>query len=522
MFHDTKNAASNSHDTSQSNHENHFRMRFIYDFPGCTGTVQDSENTIKTFLVLLKERVLQERKNSSLVGIIDTFATHSPDKDYIGYLKPLASILAAKATQNVEFTEGVTEDIIKPLELIKSQHSQITRELEQEGTTLCAQYQSYTRSVREIRNSITRANERYQSALINLKESKHLSPDIRVKLYLEAGTASSSSHHLTGCLRDSLVKRDKFITSEYMEKMPTILNMYEDIVRERLDLVKSCIQKYIVFEMSYCRGIQYELENNFKSLAEFCPILVPPGSGGNGHEPQDTPSQINKEPILLDIGTDEKASRYGKEILADGDLDVNLLESLRKSATSSSYDRIRILNGIIQSLPNPCFEKNVHLSNLGRILWVLLDTCELGGKGSAMIDSDCARRICSLGRRFFTVISDRKKFLQAELYDHAIWNRVAFWEESLIITVSEELIGNVNTCDMTIDTMGHYMLMFGLSSTAAVNICTRVLNEYFASLSQNQNLAERLSGSIRVAQERQNRNIASLTASPDIGPSISI
>jgi hypothetical protein len=143
-------------------------------------------------------------------------------------------------------------------------------------------------------------------------------------------------------------------------------------------------------------------------------------------------------------------------------------------------------------------------------LWVILDACEVGGRSSPLIDSDCTRRICAMARIYMAETNVRKNYLQSELYDHSIWNRVALWEESLMIVISEELIGRGPACEMNIDNFGHYMLMFGLSSISASNICVRVLDDYFPNVPISFRFLERLQESIRVAVEKQQKNIIAL------------
>jgi hypothetical protein len=323
-------------------------------------------------------------------------------------------------------------------------------------------------------------------------------------------------------------EKERFISHEYLEGMPTILNMYQEIVSTRLDIIQSSAQKLIVFEIALSRGLQYEYENTFKVIETLGDVPLDTVQS-SPISPEPVADHVHRSPTILAEQTQPpKATEPNTieqkiidSILSPNEIDIDLIESVREQ-TNTMNRRLSLISAIRYRLTDSVLPNPISLTNLGRVLWVILDACEVDGKSSPMIDSDCARKICAMARLyhasprtsgdFISSTPARKKFLQSELYDHPIWNRVALWEESLIIVVSEELLGGVYACEMTVDTFGHYMLLFGLSPTSASNVCARVLKQFFQGVPHSFRLTERLVESIRVAQEKQNRHIAALGA----------
>jgi hypothetical protein len=160
--------------------------------------------------------------------------------------------------------ENLTDDIMKPIETMVVQHEKIVKDLEKEGSLLFRRLKELSRLVDESRSALTVSNHRYEESINNLNGATQISPDVRVKLYMEAGQSSLAFQEASKRVQSYIEAKDDYLSNEYLDNMHTILNMIEDIVTTHQELVRSSVQKYIVFEIALCRGLQYELENVFK------------------------------------------------------------------------------------------------------------------------------------------------------------------------------------------------------------------------------------------------------------------
>jgi hypothetical protein len=129
--------------------------------------------------------------------------------------------------------------------------------------------------------------------------------------------------------------------------------------------------------------------------------------------------------------------------------------------------------------------------------------------------------------------------MQSEIYHHSLWNRIQFWEEALVLTVSDFLINqyleriegavdpSILNAGIALDRFGTYLMVFGISVQSALDICRRVMErDDFDFLEDNSRagIRARIDNSINAAHEKQERNAAllqnSLNSPKPVSPSL--
>ena len=387
----------------------------------------------------------------------------------------------------LQFTDEVNEEIIKPIDTYLSRHRAMVNDLERDRQKLSECKDSLVDEVTQSAATLHLIQASIKSLVAKNETNKWVS---LCRLYTEYKSETDNHKRLQQSL-------NAFLGESYSPSMSTILNMYQDMVDSAQDLFNDCTRKMTVFEVSLNRGFQYDLDKFATADITFSPII-----------PQSPPAVASALalPDLLDDDLKELITRSFSTSSADEDfyitikprvcssfeIDVNEIESIRHQL----IDRVTHCT-FFQSIESDVssFTSITAIQNLGRLIWVLLDDC----------DTDSLCRVCCLARRVYcTDIQGRRKFLQSEIYDHPIWNRIKVWEEMLSDVIAQTIC-SVSATRISLDDFGTYILMFGWSFDSALKLVERVIGDSFSWYSGKVEIQDRLLKGLNKAAERQLR-----------------
>ena len=496
---------------SPKNHQTTFelvRSRLI-----CSGAL------LERFIGICKLRVHQETSSADLAEKFfkkrtNTFHTSA----VVDALDLISSNVSKKSSQSRQFVEDVSKEVIEPIERTKMGHDKLFDTIERDGSRIYRKLQSEQKHHDEAFLKFEKSYRRAK-ALSN-HEGGELSSRIDYALACSESGLREQEYHMA-------VFRLNQIQKEYTESMSVIIVQMEDLELSRLNLVKDGIDKLMVYEFALNRGIQYELETCVKELEKLA-INV---SG----EISDFVKANKKDEVLTDVVIVSGQEAFGKVNNVDEYEEIISVEKKVIDAIWSSDDSHQISSDIIEALDEPfnsrigrlsfCFALSkqppevpgpINLTNLGRVLNKALSAAE------NEMDSETGRLIASFSLFFFyTLETGKRKFIQAEIYHHTIWNRIQFWEETLALVICDELVSGFDSTKFSpipLDRFGNYILIFGINPNSAIDICKRVVSNLFNSLPTKGHILQRLISSVKSAQERQERNVQQLQASNPVTP----
>lgn len=173
--------------------------------------------------------------------------------------------ISHKATQLRAFTENLTQDIIKPLQLLVNSSIEQAKSLSQEAQKTLKFKERYYEKLNRYKEKfwkscndcekMTQILEQPQSQILREKSLEKL---VKTKNSLDA--------HLKE-YQDHIDAWDNF-TSMYRPLLLPILQGYEKTELNRLESTKDQLRKYIVYEASFIRNLQYEIDSLAKCMEE--------------------------------------------------------------------------------------------------------------------------------------------------------------------------------------------------------------------------------------------------------------
>ena len=512
-----------------------FRDSFMYNFDSVRVRLRKSDSTVVYLMSLCRLRISQEKAAADsaekLISRSDLSQILLAGESSAGLCVDAFRLNVIKrARQSRQFIDEMEEEVLKPLERSRKSHEKLYSSLEKDGRLMADALKDEYRMHDDALMAYDKAYRLAASGLRLLGPTTLTEDHIRIGLNCESAIASERRYH-EAVLRVNQVRR------EYSESMALILTQLEDLERSRLALIKEATDKIFVFEFSLNRSAQYELESSFKEIESASStdelaayLATQPETNDSGPVMAVSAKDFADLPAPV-LGTSAPTEMQSAEhhVIdavwgAPRALNIDELEAL-KEVFATETGRLSFCRALGEQEPE--LKSAEAFSNLGNILKSALTAAE------AAMDSETGRRVAAFALRFFVFSAEdnRKKFIQSEIYHHSLWNRIHFWEESLALTVADSFINEYadNTGDsdpvpavvdsgLTIDRFGTYLMVFGISVQSAIEIVKRVIRRDFPNISYAESIQERLLRSIKVAHDRQERNMALIQQSRPSSP----
>ncbi len=485
-----------------------FKTSYLFDFEGAVRKIEVTRVTLLRCIDITKMRVRQEWRAADEIRKFGTNPSHSPD--CVNECLNVVEGAFLRRARDIEcFIDQLNLEIVTRGEQLLKQHDSLLNTSSRDGKQLVRVLgqvnKKHDDTLMRLRNSYSKTVQR-----IGDISAPDVLPGDRVDLYSAASDACVDYESYLKEYNDSICVANEFRRNEYVDQMTIILNMLEEVHNIWMDFIKESCMKLLLFEVAHNRNMQYENEKAFKDLER----LQSDRTGASDPatytisdivfiDPALSVTQPNQYPTNHLPLCDKITAVLIESVWGEAGLDEPFFRTTFREACSRLLF-LRILKQQPSGLPSMDA-----LLRLGRILLLLLDF-SLSDE-----DSDTARRVCAIGSSFFAITPEgRKKFIQSQIYHHDIWNKVSFWEDALRIVMAEDTVRRVISdlkstvldpnilSDMSLDQFGSYMLMFGLTSSSALDICGKVVD--------SPQVMQRLADSIRLAKERQDRNVAVL------------
>ena len=499
-----------------------YRTLFIHDFESARRRITSYTTAMADVIKMCELRVQQEYASVKLAS-----RSSPSSKDFSSNAPSVASSIDAfslaiqkKIHLSKQYVSDVEGEVLKPLTDRSTACGSHVERLLRDGTSLSESVRSEQRRHDEALKRFE-ATERTTNGALGTYESS-ISRDSRVYLGLRcfASLQLEREYH-------EAVFRVNQSRREYLEAMGRVLDELQEIEIFCSSQIKDAIDKLFVYEFALCRGTQYDLENCFKAIdvsVESQSSIQPAKATWAGPAQIVSAQDLVGVPIVLSpkaSSTEEVQSVEHNIIVKIWNENVEIskdeLEAIQEVFSTHS-GRLSFCKAIHAQVPQ--LSSLTCLSNLGKVLNLILAVSE------ADMDTECARRVAAFALKFFFQdVSGKKRFIQAEVYHHSLWNRIQFWEEACVSCIADFFIdqylgrldGTVQrysyTSPISLDRFGTFLMVFGISFQSAREIVNRVVDrEIFDSLDDSTRavIHKSLLDGVIAAHERQERNMASL------------
>lgn len=365
-----------------------------------------------------------------------------------------------RAMQARILSENITKDLVDPLKELLSNQVKTLNKTHTEGK----------RSEKERRDLVEKCEKfkgRYYKAC---KESEFLT--IQLESPQNAARRDKMMHRLMQlkpeieenlkCYKDSIQEHNTY-KDKFTDFMSKILEVYQKQEEQRLESIKDCLRKLVVYETSYLRNLQYDIDNlaramesvNTKSdLKQFIDdntSINPKNQKFEFESYQGTLESFKHktEPPVVKVPMNsmmsailEMPNKKQAEEIIKGEIAQTIMKAINGPDFSTeelthffSQAKQEIVRKVFTVVLNEIKQNESVLSSDGfNRLTGLISTVLTEAENAE--DVWTFKNMCGVLRFFKQEGSER--VIQDIVKNHGIWKRLEFWDLSVQMSISEE------------------------------------------------------------------------------------
>mmetsp|Transcript_66090 Transcript_66090/g.119007 ORF Transcript_66090/g.119007 Transcript_66090/m.119007 type:complete len:712 (+) Transcript_66090:82-2217(+) len=437
--------------------------------------VEPSQRLMEQVTEMLRSRAeLERRYGESLVSFggniqLDGNSVH-------GAVDAVIVNFRNRGEQSLTLADEIEQDIVASFEVVVKQHREVAKKI-------FADVQLVTKYLQERRHAHDKLARRYGN---RCADAEAMSQDCLQGVSMRTGDRMRMAQKATMLTKQARNAEYEYYASIeqanraqalYEQQMSEVLLALQDMEEKRAKCLRDGLRKLAVYEMSWLRNLQYDLEGAAKAaedsdavaeLQQFIaktreevpPFFWPPGQRyqavaffqlGRGKEPRKmTPDvqqnlQVQQQirqlieelsPIISRLvdakeGAGKEEDLEERMNLVRGNLvdprhRAALCQVLRTVALQGDSQGTDLDSATGVTVSTEAFEA------LLTVFKMALDLCDQQN------DAWCGRDLMVLAQLFRMEGEDKKPVsLLSRVYNHALWNKVTFWEEVLILALCE-------------------------------------------------------------------------------------
>jgi len=427
--------------------------------------IEPSQSLLQKVTDLLRSRAELERKyGESLLSfgeISESGALHSAVDAMIVNFRN-------RGEQSIILADELEQDIIVSFDCVIKQHKEVSKKVYSDVQLLVKNLQdrrkSHDRSARRYGSRCAEAEFAAQDSLqaVSMKTAD------RLKLAQQATILSKQARVAEYDYYHAIDKANK-ASALYAEQMAHVLEVLQDMEEKRGQCLRDGLRKLAVYETSWLRNMQYDLEGvakasedcdpvqelqNFietsiKEAGEERPPLVRLGAApfhqlGKGREPRKMSPELQQ---LIQVQQHmrqlmDDMTPVLSRLLEGGEVEVaqteGLCRQLPESRPRAAFCQVLRL-AVLKDDPSAELD-NAAGRNLTPAAFEALASCFTVALDAADEHNDawCGRDLMVLAQLFRTVGPEGQAVsLLSKVYNHALWNKVTFWDEVLLLSLCE-------------------------------------------------------------------------------------
>ena len=464
---------------------------------------------LKTFIYILSEyhssqtTLANELKRLSEYGINNQITIHKSLSEGISSFQ---TDLLNQYDYLTEFLNNMKIEILDPLKLLKER---LVKALNNNLNEMNSTEKNYNNCISQLEI----AKKKFHGSIKEVEQFKLKSEILKKKSNNDSNLGKSNQNSninneeikreeikALNSLKNAKENENTYITlindsnklqEEYIEIKKKNLNQIQLMEEEIGNNIKDCLRKYIIFQVSYIRNFQYDIDkkakimesiNIYRDISNYifqnATNSIPPfkydyipyisdlnnfHNNKNNSIDKDIIKDVNnfiennftcdkaKEIILLKNKVNLEIESISEEIFTSKnemkDFDKNTLEKINKYIKNKSNRR-----ELLRNLNNLRRKKGLNISditydNIGTILNKCLD--ELSSNKQKEIDYDSIIIIINLSTTLYKTSNDTNNnlpriFLQKSINDHHIWKNYDIWKGIINHSINEEMHNQKN------------------------------------------------------------------------------
>ena len=450
---------------------------------------------LKTFIYILSEYYSSQTSLANDLKRLSEYITNNPITSFQSLSEGISSFQTDLLNQYDylnEFLNNMKIEILEPLKLLKER---LIKTLNNNISEMNSKEKIYNNYITQLENAKNKFH-------INVKETEQLK--LKTEVLKKKFLINQNNNYNEEIKKDeikclNLLKNAKeseniYITliidtnklqDEYIEIKKKNINQIQSMEEELGENIKDSLRKYIIFQVSYIRNFQYDIDKKAKIMENIDIIkdisnyiynnstnAIPPFK--YDYIPYISELNINnsfnnimkdvntfieniftfdkaKEIILLKNKTDLDIEEISEEIFTTNqdikDFDKNKKEKINKFIINKRDRRefLKILNNLRRK--KGLNINNIIYNNISKILNICLD--KLINDKNNEIDYDSLIIIINLSSTLYKTSNDitnnkSRIFLLKSLSDHKIWKNDEIWKGIIKYSINEEMHNQKN------------------------------------------------------------------------------
>mmetsp|Transcript_35955 Transcript_35955/g.84218 ORF Transcript_35955/g.84218 Transcript_35955/m.84218 type:complete len:704 (+) Transcript_35955:58-2169(+) len=454
-------------------HREHLRDQFEFTW---RHRLEPAHRLVDQLLACLRSRAILERQYAASIMQLSQEVNLDGRSGSVHEAMDAAMVnFRSRGEQSMELADEIEEDIVVTLETTIAQHREVAKQI-------LADMQRISRFCQEALLAHEKAARQYGSecaeAELVANEFLHgasLRPVDRTKVAMRGVVTSKRARMAEHEYYQSIEQANR-AQSMYDQHMPVILEALREMDEKRERCIRDCLMKLCVYEASWLRNLQYDLEAAMKTseiadadadvkqvyeqhasdkqAVKPAPELVPrgyweiPKLRGPPPNPKATRVRLEGEvmvsqqvevmqPLLRRILTEKPLTKVDEVKIEVEPLQYGLVDLCRRAAfcramqtevMTAAPEGVRDLD----SAPSLCITQEA-LEIVAQLIKAALDGCN-----QPPGDAWNGKHLIQISRLFHAESESGKTVsLLSLVYSHPLWSRVTFWEEVLLIAVCE-------------------------------------------------------------------------------------
>jgi hypothetical protein len=445
---------------------------------------EPSAKLVEQVTAVLRNRAQLERQYSnSLLSLPDEVQLGDSSSSVNEAVEAVMMNFRNRGEQCTELAEDIDNDIVLTLEEVTKQHKEASKQMFNDAQRLsnyCRDTKSaHAKIARQYHNSCIEAEFIGQEVMSNLA----MKPAERSRLGVRAVQLSKQAKVTHKDYLSSIEQANR-AQALFHEHMPLILNALQDMETKRSRCLRDCLMKLAVYETSWLRNLQYDIDATVKTIEASDPendiqdfIKVsqaeegPQKSGpfavqpfwelGSKTRPKETPISQQQRTERVNNDREIKAHADGLTPMLAGFLApdsppdfakrwepgvVQLRTNLADLRARAAF--LRVIAELIvarqapqaEEAPSPpplenCLPVKITAACFEVLVALFLEVCTFceqeNDAWSGKLLMVLVQLLSSEGEGGRTVS------LLTRVYNHPLWNKVAFWEETLLTGIFE-------------------------------------------------------------------------------------
>lgn len=415
-------------------------------FSFVTGNCIKSKKAVEDLIKFFKARVEIEESHMRGLERLANFNVQIRDGTILSAVNAMKNDYYSRAFQTKTLIDFINSDIINFLQNLNLTQAEILKPVSLEAGKVVKTKESFISNILKCKKSYWKSCEECEKLTASLENivSQGAREKVLARLVQEKQNLDSALQQYQYGLSTYSNFREG-----YKDMLTPALNYHELQEKERLESMKDSLRKLVVYDTSYIRNVEYDLNSlakfveaistvsDFKMIIDDCnegdlPVFefeqfstTMPLSTLTGQLKQNRSFNNEMEPgSILEIYITEFEAVFQKLHIDLDSEDFQIFNSLVKDSIGRQA-WIQVLKGKSAKLRTKAYDQ------LAELMISLLNECERNNDSSILMDS-------LLYINYFR--NKKGEFLSKLLSFHSIWGKLHLWEEVIEKMIQKEVL----------------------------------------------------------------------------------